>query len=148
MRKTYLSILNESIAPSTTMRDVSAFMRCRSCSIPSTVQVDEDWPTTIIVGHFTSNMKSSGSPRLPSTQKSGNPKHNSDVTGSKYATCGTRTNSYAFLYVVLKMALNYLSGYQRALLQTGKNDWTAGAAYFQFLHLLYRSSNDGFNKYG
>ena len=33
-----------------------------------------------------SNMKSSGSPRLPSTQKSGNPKQSNAVTGSKYAT--------------------------------------------------------------
>lgn len=46
------------------------------------------------------------------------------------------------------MVFIYLSGYQRALLQTGKNDWTAGAAYFQFLDFLYRSSNDGFNKHG
>lgn len=79
----YFNILKESTAPSTTIRDDSAFIRWRSCSIPSTVHVDDDCPTIIIVGDLISRIKSSGSPRFPSTQKRGNPKQSNAVTGSK-----------------------------------------------------------------
>lgn len=72
------------------MREDSAFIRCRSCSIPSMVHVDEDWPMIIMVGDFMSKMKSSGSPRFPSTENNGNPKQRSEVTGSKYATFENR----------------------------------------------------------
>jgi hypothetical protein len=38
----HFNILNESTAPSTTIREDSAVIRCLSCSIPSTVHVEED----------------------------------------------------------------------------------------------------------
>jgi len=48
--------------------------------------VEAFWPITKSTGQWRSRSVSSGSPRLPSTVKTGNPRHTTAVTGSNRAT--------------------------------------------------------------
>ena len=59
----------------------------RPCHVYHTYRaVEAFWPITKSTGQWRSRSVSSGSPRFPSTVKTGNPRHTTAVTGSNKAT--------------------------------------------------------------